>query len=219
MRSRILATNQELDEFGGRFAERGNPVSLSYLRRAQVRAFYDRKGQMFAGYAMNRSEPLRYWEWVPEAARAGSTFAVKRPDCCELTCIWISGGSTTLTTGRIYAWAMLDALRSGAGYVVGGTLNPIVFGIQSQVLSQNLYQGPTEYFGHSRACFIYGATRLQLARWLVFSLPRVMLESLFGRPSYLSRARGRARKVAPGVQGPGHQLSPTGFAGLGTDQQ
>jgi hypothetical protein len=195
MKTRILTDDVELVQFAKRFEARGNPVALEYLRRARPRAFFDASGTMVAGYVLNRSSPLRYVEWIPVERRAIVAPAVVDGRCCELTCIWIERKGTRTLSERVYACAVLDAVRSGADYALGGTLNSIVYGIQSQVFPDVLYAGPTDYFGRRQSCWVYGASRRVLLWRLLFFLPAQFVRALLGRSRYLGRAVKRARSV------------------------
>jgi hypothetical protein len=195
MKTRILRDDTELLEFARRFGARGNPVAIEYLRRARPRAFFDRRGAMTAGYVLNRSFPLRYMEWIPRRRRSGLSPALREARCCELTCIWIERKGARCLSERVYARAVLDALLSGADYALGGTLNGIVYGMQSQVFPDLLYAGPTDYFGRQQACWVYGASRRVLLARLLFFFPVQLVRGLSGRSRYLGRALQRARSA------------------------
>lgn len=196
MRTRILTTDEDLNTFARRFRQRGNPVSLEYLQQCQVRGFFTEEGVMFAGYALNLVRPLRYEQWIPEENRGVVTLLANRKKVCELTCIWIYGNPGRASSERIYLKAVTDALFSGAQFVLGGTVSPVVFGIQTQTLSQLLYTGYTEYFGKRQPCWIYGASRIRLLGSVVTFFPIAIVRKTFGRPNYLAKARARAKALA-----------------------
>ena len=207
MRSQILTHATDLQVFARRFGKRGNPVALDYLRRAQVRAFFDARGNMFAGYALNLTHPLRYIDWVPEVSRGHLPVLAKHRQLGELTCIWIYGREGRISSERIYLRAVCDALRSRTEFVLGGTLSSVVYGIQSQLLPRIVYSGPTTHFGEPRHCWIYGATRNEL-RWRVaVSLVPHLVKGFAGRPDYLAIARRRARGMATNPSGTRSTLS------------
>ena len=193
MQAKILTSAADLEVFAHRFGKRGNPVALDYLRRAQVRAFFDSRGNMFAGYVLNLTDPLRYIDWVPEVSRGHLPMLAKHRQLGELTCIWIYGREGRVSSERIYLNAVCDALRSRASFVLGGTLSSVVYGIQSQLLPRIVYSGPTTHFGEPRHCWIYGATRNELRRRLAVSLVPHLVKGFAGRPDYLAKARRLAR--------------------------
>jgi hypothetical protein len=195
MKTQILKDDVSLREFAERFQQRGNPVSLEYLRRCQVRAFYDSAGRMFAGYALNQSRPLRYVEWIPEAERARVSVKSSEARIAELTCIWIYGRQGRISSELVYLHSVVDALLCGADYVLGGTLSAVVYGIQSQSIPELLYSGPTDYFGKPKRCWVYGASRWVLAKQLVKVFPAALARGLVGKPTYLGVARRRARQA------------------------
>ena len=199
MKTRILREDYELAEFGRRFAKRGNPVTLEYLRRSRVRGFFDKRGILFAGYALNRSWPLRYLDWIPKAEQTKLPLDVTPGKCCEITCIWIHARPGRLSSEVVYLQSVLDALASGAAFTLGGTIHSVVYGIQSQALPRLLYTGPPACFPERPRCWVYGASRRQLLGWLGCRFPRDYVRALLGRPTYLSTARRRARLDA-GVQ-------------------
>ena len=201
MRSQILTHATDLQVFARRFGKRGNPVALDYLRRAQVRAFFDARGNMFAGYALNLTHPLRYIDWVPEVSRGHLPVLAKHRHLGELTCIWIYGREGRMSSERIYLHAVCDAIRSRAGFVLGGTLSSVVYGIQSQLLPRIVYSGPTTHFGEPRHCWIYGATRNELRRRVAVSLVPHLVKGFAGRSDYLAIARRRARSMATNPSG------------------
>jgi hypothetical protein len=195
MKSRILREDGELQRFAEKFKARGNEVSLEYLRQSQVRAFYSGQGEMVAGYSCNQVRPLRYEEWVPEEFRKGIAVFSSPKKLCELTCIWIASREGRLSSEMVYLYSVIDALMSGGGYVLGGTLSAVAFGIQSQSLPRLLYRGYTDYFGTRKQCWVYCASRGELLKKMVTLFPYGMVMGAFGKPVYLSRARARARKL------------------------
>jgi hypothetical protein len=195
MRSRILRTETELEQFAGEFQARGNAVSLEYLRQSQVRAFFSGKGKMVAGYVRNTERPLRYEGWIPEEYRSGIPLLSSGRKLCELTCIWIAGREGKISSEKVYLYSVIDAILSGADYVLGGTLSAVVFGIQTQSLPDLLYSGTTEYFGTPRQCWVYCASRGALIGKLMTVFPYNMVMSALGKPVYLNRARSRARRI------------------------
>lgn len=193
IKTRILECDSEVQTFAKRFAKRGNPVSLEYLRQSQVRAFFDSSGKMFAGFALNQTKPLRYVEWIPESSRGQVPLINESSSLSELTCIWIYGREGRMSSELVYFYTLIDALRSGTAFTLGGTLSKIVYGIQSQALPRLLYEGTTEYFGTPRHCWIYGADRRQLFLSIAVRIPRSVFNSLTGRANYLGIARQRVR--------------------------
>lgn len=150
---------------------------------------------MFAGYARNLERPLRYEQWIPEKARGSIPLLRSNKRLCELTCIWIAEKQGTISSEIIYLYSVIDALRSGATFILGGTLSPVVYGIQTQSLPIMLYCGPTDYFGTQKKCWIYGASRTLLFTKLVTAFPLNMMKGMLGRSSYLAEARNRARQM------------------------
>ena len=195
MRSRILTTVAELEQFAQQFSSRGNAVSLDYLRYAQVRAFFNAQGTMAAGYARNCYRPLRYEGWIPECHRSSIAVLSSEKKLCELTCIWIAESEGKLSSEKVYLYSVIDALRSGAEYVLGGTLSAVVFGIQTQSLPNLLYSGYTDFFATKKHCWVYGASRGELFRKIMTFFPYNMMMSAMGKPVYLNRARARARQL------------------------
>jgi hypothetical protein len=151
---------------------------------------------MFAGYAVNQSPPLRYVEWIPESARASAPVISTHERLCEITCIWINGKRGRVSSELIYLHSVIDALWTGADFVLGGTLSSVVYGIQSQSLPRLLYRGPTPYFGRGRVCWIYGGARRDLIRHVATTFPVALVRGLLGKPKYLAEARRRARREA-----------------------
>ncbi len=195
IRKRTLRDDTELEEFAGRFGQRGNPVSIEYLRRGSTKAFYDEGGSMFAGYVVNSSTPLRYLDWIPEAQRASFKASLQTDSVSEITCIWIARKPHRVSSELVYLSSVLDALRSGAEITLGGTLNRSVYGIQTQVLSRLYYSGTTECFGRPRDCWVYGASRIELALRLVTQFPTQIVLGLMGKANYLGQARRRSRQL------------------------
>ncbi len=196
MKTRILKTEEDLNTFARRFRQRGNPVSPEYLQQCQVRGFFTEEGVMFAGYALNLARPLRYEQWIPAENRAVVSMLADRKKVCELTCIWIYGNKGRSSSERIYLKAVMDALLSGAQFVLGGTVSPVVFGIQTQTLSRLLYTGHTDYFGKRQACWVYGASRSMLIGSVLSSFPAALIRKSFGRSNYLAKARAQAKALA-----------------------
>jgi hypothetical protein len=201
MKSRILSDDRDLAYFAERFKERGNDVQLNYLKQSQIRAFFDAQGTMFAGYARNIRRPLRYEMWIPEKQRGAIPLLRSRKHLCELTCIWIAGKQGSISSEIIYLYSVIDALLSGADFILGGTLSPVVFGIQTQSLPSMLYSGHTDYFGKRKKCWIYGASRRLLCIKLITLFPINIIKGMFGRSSYLARAKRMAREVKEVRQG------------------
>lgn len=195
MRKRVLRGDDELMEFAGSFAKRGNEVDLEYLRRAKVCGFYDSRDRLFAGYVLNRSNPLRYGEWVPPPERATSPLFSDEGDYCEITCIWIYAKAGRFSSELIYLSSVWDALRSGARFVLGGTLSRIAFGIQSQLLPQIIHSGQTERFGQRRSYWLYRASRRELVWRAIVRFPVALVRATFGRSNYLGTARRLARRL------------------------
>lgn len=102
---------------------------------------------MFAGYACNQQRPLRYEEWIPAGERPGIPLFGSQKKMCELTCIWIEGKQGRISSELIYLHSVIDALASGASFILGGTLSPEVLGIQTQSRPVMLYSGYTDFSG------------------------------------------------------------------------
>jgi hypothetical protein len=193
MRSRILKVDGDLETFAAKFKQRGNDVSLAYLRQSRVRAFLNVQGEMIAGYAFNTVRPLRYEGWISEQNRETIAVFASKKKLCELTCIWISKREGKISSELIYLYAVIDALLTGATYILGGTLSSVVFGIQTQSLPRILYFGITDYFGKSQKCWVYCATRREVLTKIVSSFAYSIFMGLLGKNVYLGKARVRAR--------------------------
>jgi hypothetical protein len=198
MVSRILSGNDDYSTFRTKFMERGNSVTLEYLRNSRVRGFFEADGTMVAGYAINTRRPLRYEEWIPAPSLEKIPKFTMNKDLCEITCIWIAGKNGRITSQLIYLRSVIDALGSGAAYILGGTVRSAVFGIQTQSLPEILYDGFTTYFGEPRRCWIYGASRSTLIGRLLTAFPAALIAGLAGAPNYLSKARKITRKMMQG---------------------
>ena len=195
MKSKVLTDEQALLYFAQRFKERGNDVQLDYLRQSKVRAFFDAQGNMFAGYACNQQRPLRYEEWIPGEERTAIPLFGSRKKLSELTCIWIAGKQGRISSELIYLRSVIDALASGADFILGGTLSPVVFGIQTQSLPAMVYSGYTGFFGTRKQCWVYGASRWVLIAKVLTMFPFNLIKGMLGRSSYLARAKSKARRV------------------------
>jgi hypothetical protein len=193
MKSKILKNECELRIFAEKFKERANDVSLSYLVNSKVRAYFDSKGEMVAGYACNVKRLLRYELWIPEEKRGQIPLFTFKNKLCELTCIWISSREGRISSEMIYLHSVIDALCSGAEYILGGTLSAAVFGIQTQSLPNLLYEGGTHYFGTSRQCWVYYASRWELLYNIMTAFPYSIIMGVLGKNVYLGKARARAR--------------------------
>ncbi len=165
---------------------------MSYLRQAQVRAFFSSEGEMIAGYAVNLQRPLRYEEWIPEASRGSLPVLSSNLRLGEMTVTWIYEKPEPFFSERVYIRAFVDAIVSGAQFVIGGILVPKVYGIHIQCLPQVIYIGETHYFGKPEPCWIYGAPRSVMLGKLLTAAPLELFGKLLGRPSY----RDKARRIA-----------------------
>ena len=201
MKTRIINSEDELTAFAERFRNRGNAVEMDYLKASQVRAFFNKDGNMFAGYVLNLKRPLRYEGWIPQHLRSKIGLFSSTVKVCELTCIWIAGREGRVSSEIIYLYSVIDALLSGAQYTLGGTLSAVVFGIQTQSLPQILYSGYTEYFGIRQQCWIYGASRWVLLQKLFSVFAVEIFKGGMGKTAYLKRARARARKLKASLAG------------------
>jgi hypothetical protein len=193
MKSKILKNECELRIFAEKFKDRANDVSLSYLIDSKVRAYFDSKGEMVAGYASNLKRPLRYELWIPVEKRAQIPLFTSKNKLCELTCIWISSREGRISSEMIYLHSVIDALCSGAKYILGGTLSAAVFGIQTQSLPHLLYKGDTHFFGTSRQCWVYYASRWELIYKIMPAFTYSIFMGALGKNVYLGKARARAR--------------------------
>jgi hypothetical protein len=188
--SRILRSDTDLEHFIERFvASGGNPIPMEYLRHSTVRGFF-RDGTLVGGYAINRTVPFRYADWIPEPTRAEliREGSFDGRDSAEVSCFWMAkGGLQKFQRTGVYVRLVIDAFRTGARWVVGGSVVPSVARIQKQALPARLYLGPTTL---GRIGEVYAATRWTMVGKLVLAAIRI-----YGRGLLTPVLGGRAGRA------------------------
>lgn len=164
LKSRWLVTDQELNEFRREFESRsGNPLSSEYMAAAQVRGFFDRSGDLIAGFIINTAQPLRYFDWLPESERkwhSGDEF--KAEDFAEITCIWNKKGRIPMISAsraQIYLESVFFAVATGKPAILGGTVIEKVRDQQMHVMNRPFRSGRTNFRGNDCHYWLYYVPR------------------------------------------------------------
>ncbi len=182
LHSRILSSTLDLFTFRDMyFSLSGSDVSVEYLRRARVRAFFDKQGKMLAGYATNSTLPLRYESFVPAQERNSIEFFDNNSDhIVEGSCVWIERSlRNNASRAHIYGLAIYDFLRSGQRFILGGTNFRAIMRKQAILMNKQLYRGP-DATEEGREIYIYYGTRVMMISNIIIYSARFLAGKRFG---------------------------------------
>lgn len=138
----------------------GGKISDEYLAQGQVRAFYNRKNEMVAGYIINSTPNFRYIDYIPEADRTHLAIDIQNDKIMEITCIWIK--KEKLERGQrhaIYLQLIQDCLATDTDYVLGGSVVEKIRDLQQSVLRHALWEGMST---KSQYQWVYFGKRIEL---------------------------------------------------------
>jgi hypothetical protein len=177
LKSRWLTSERDLIDFRRNFEDRsGNPLSSEYMVAAKVRGFFDRRGELIAGFIINATQPLRYFDWLPESDREwrrGDVF--KAEDFVEITCIWTKKGripAISSSRAQIYLESLFFAVKTGKPSILGGTVIEKVRDQQMRVMNQPYRAGVTNFRGKECPYWLYYVRRHQALTLMVQNIAR-----------------------------------------------
>lgn len=173
MKSKLIQQSKnELSVFANTYeALSGNKVDLTYLENANVRAFYNEKGELIGGYAVSTYEKngfLRYLNFLGE--KQNSVLASKKmhlPDFVEITYTFFTRLAKRHQRVRMLSASIFDALKFDKKYLLGGG---IVSGFNSRmknVLQKVLFEGEALVSGNVKTfTILYEERRNLILNWL-----------------------------------------------------
>jgi hypothetical protein len=189
LKSRWLTSERDLIDFRQNFEERsGNPLSTDYMLAAKVRGFFDQRGELIAGFIINATQPLRYFDWLSEGDREwrhGDAFRAE--DFVEITCIWTKKGriaAISLSRAQIYLESLIFALNTGKPAILGGTFIEKVRDQQMRVMHQPYRAVVTNLRGKECPYWLYYVPRHQALSLMV---QNIALEALVFPTQRLTR--------------------------------
>lgn len=143
LKTTILSQDTEFETFSAHYKQAsGNYTSIEYFKRiSMVRAFSNRKGDMFGGYTLNSRLPIRYFKDIP-ASVDQPYFVTQGDDIIEAAGLWTKNEVNNFYRGVIYLWSLYDMRKSKKLFIVSGAKHPKVTKHQSIVFPNKLYEGP-----------------------------------------------------------------------------
>ncbi|MCB0369756.1 MAG: hypothetical protein KDD45_10035, partial [Bdellovibrionales bacterium] len=95
---------------------------------------------------------------------------------CEITCIWMSKSFklSNLEKFLIYSLSLVESIKTGKLYVLGGTNNPKILKIQIKILPHMIWSGIKDNANY-KVWVYYGLNYLTIPRILFWGLPLELL--------------------------------------------
>ena len=152
--SKRLSRDSDFLEFAKHYQSiSGNTSNIEQLKsRTCVRAFYDSKGQMCAGYTVNCDHPLVYVADLPQhMERHPLQYATD--NIVEGGGLWVEQELSDFERGFVFIHASWEAYRMKKRYFMAGARNPKVAERQKYIYPKILFEGPTEKFDY--VCMLY----------------------------------------------------------------
>lgn len=151
----------------------GAEVTSTYLANAQARVFVRASApdQWIAAYVVNTQPPLRCLSVLDNKQRIE---ILQKKHLSENMIVEITLLSrdrsinwTPFERYQYYIMSILDALKTGYPYLLGGTTNPRLVDDQMVVLSQILYKGNLNFFGQQKLVWLLYVSRHKAIRNLI----------------------------------------------------
>ncbi|NOH63281.1 hypothetical protein [Vibrio sp. RE88] len=152
--SKRLSRDSDFLEFAKHYQSiSGNTSKIEQLKsRTCVRAFYDSKGEMCAGYTVNCDNPLVYIADLPKHMEA-HPLQHATENIVEGGGLWVERELSDFERGFVFIYASWDAYRMKKRYFMSGARNPKVAERQKYIYPNILFEGPTEKFDY--VCMLY----------------------------------------------------------------
>ena len=165
----VLCETPVLKAFAAEYTTRsGHSADLDYLGKSLVRGFFGTDGTLVAGYAI-ATRNHRYLAALP-----AGVCRLPVEHCVEATHIWMDRSLSARARVSIYRHCLMDILRTGRRYVLGGSTVPKVVRIQQQALPKMIYDGPVIIDGIEHRGRVYCGTRWTIVRGFFVGAARRM---------------------------------------------
>ncbi|MGL4631032.1 MAG: hypothetical protein ACRCVT_07480 [Leadbetterella sp.] len=154
LREKVLVSVADLAKYQLFYNEsNGVEVDLAYLIASdQVKVFYTDENEWLAGYVINTSTRLRYFEPFDEGIRRAflRDAGISNNQICEITCIKITKKLTKMNPMlrlEIYQKSIHDAIAMDKEIIIGGSIQMTVWKTFEIILPRTLYFGVIPHSG------------------------------------------------------------------------
>ena len=156
LQSKVIKTIPEFEKFMA-YYHKTNTVSvgLDYLAACDVvRVFFYNEGEWMAGYVINSSAPMRYFEVFSnyEKGLILRDKGLKESDMSEISTTWITLGLTRIDQNariEVYLKSIQDAYETNKPIIIGGSKKMTVWQTFQQILSKEMYFGKIVFEGET----------------------------------------------------------------------
>ncbi|MCG9682919.1 hypothetical protein L1D31_10070 [Vibrio sp. Isolate23] len=154
LRSKRISSDEDFQAFAKHYQSiSGNKTRVEHLQsRTCVRAFFDTKGEMCAGYSVNCGNPLVYMADLP-ADMKEHPLQYATENIVEGGGLWVERALSDFERGFVFIYASWEAYRMKKRYFMSGARNPKVAERQKYIYPHVLFEGPTEKFDY--VCMLY----------------------------------------------------------------
>ena len=156
LKSKVIKTIPDFEKFIAYYCKTHTvSVGLDYLAACDiVRVFFYDEGEWMAGYAINSSVPMRYFE-VFSTYEKGLILrdkGLKENNMVEISTTWISLGLTRVDPNariEVYMQSIKDAYETNKPTIIGGSKKMTVWQTFEKILSKEMYFGKIVFEGET----------------------------------------------------------------------
>lgn len=154
-RLRVLNTDEELHEFGQRYAEvsRHTPPA-EYLNHATVYGYF-RRGEMIGGTTLSDRAPFRVIEDLPAERRREVEARLDLDDLVESGCVWLRPEYRGLSSTLFWWQLSAQTARTGRRWRLGATSVPGLAQIYQASGGTQVYGSVQQAEGETRRKWLF----------------------------------------------------------------
>jgi hypothetical protein len=156
LQSKVIKTIPDFEKFMAYYHKTNTvSVSLDYLVACYlVRVFFYNEDEWVAGYVINSSAPMRYFEVFSnyEKGLILRDKGLKENNMVEISTTWISLGLTRIDPNariEVYMQSIKDAYETNKPIIIGGSKKMTVWQTFQKILAKEMYFGKIVFEGQT----------------------------------------------------------------------
>jgi hypothetical protein len=156
LQSKVIKTIPDFEKFMAYYHKTNTvSVSLGYLVACYlVRVFFYNEDEWVAGYVINSSAPMRYFEVFSnyEKGLILRDKGLKENNMVEISTTWISLGLTRIDPNariEVYMQSIKDAYETNKPIIIGGSKKMTVWQTFQKILAKEMYFGKIVFEGQT----------------------------------------------------------------------
>jgi len=200
MRTRILSDTCDINFFVSEYNRLAGSAryTTAQLAGLKIRAFYDFRMRMVAGYAINDRFPYKTLSYIPDDLTLHGK-SIKQENglrFAEVIALWIGRSASNGLRAFIYSLSVIDCALLRPNFILGGCSLKSARRTQMRALPNLLWQGEGKPFKRGLHNWVYFATPLQAILRLPYALVMGWLDRW--RPPHRKRKKYPRRSRATG---------------------